>query len=49
MSLVGGLVLGLLIALFRHFMLAPRPAVAYSALDDGRFARRERKDDELPL
>jgi len=49
LSLVGGLVLGLLIALFRHFMLAPRPAVAYSALDDGRFARRERKDDELPL
>ncbi|AZF05328.1 Wzz/FepE/Etk N-terminal domain-containing protein [Pseudomonas sp. R5-89-07] len=47
LSLVGGLLLGLMIALIRHLVLTQRRAVPYSALEDGSFSRRERKDDQL--
>lgn len=46
LSLVAGLVLGLFVALVRHFVLARREIVPYSPLEDGRFSRRERKDDQ---
>lgn len=47
LSLVGGLLLGMMIALIRHLVLTQRRAVPYSALEDGSFSRRERKDDQL--
>ncbi|AZF16051.1 Wzz/FepE/Etk N-terminal domain-containing protein [Pseudomonas sp. R3-18-08] len=47
LSLVGGLLLGLMVALVRHLMLTQRGAVPYSALEDSSFSRRERKDDQL--
>jgi chain length determinant protein (polysaccharide antigen chain regulator) len=47
LSLVGGLLLGLMVALIRHLMLTQRQAVPYSALEDSSFSRRERKDDQL--
>jgi chain length determinant protein (polysaccharide antigen chain regulator) len=47
LSLVGGLLLGLVAALIRHLMLTQRSAVPYSALADSSFSRRERKDDQL--
>ncbi len=46
LSLVGGLVLGVLIALGRHFVLARRESVPYSQLDEQRLSLRPRKDDE---
>ena len=46
LSLVGGLLLGIFIALARHLVLTHRKTVAYSALEDDRFTRRERKDDQ---
>ena len=46
LSLVAGLILGLFVALVRHFVLTRRETVPYSSLDDGRFSRRERKDDQ---
>jgi LPS O-antigen subunit length determinant protein (WzzB/FepE family) len=46
LSLVAGLVLGLFVALVRHFVLTRREIVPYSPLEDGRFSRRERKDDQ---
>ncbi|AZF53026.1 regulator of O-antigen component of lipopolysaccharide chain length [Pseudomonas sp. R4-34-07] len=47
LSLVGGLLLGLMVALVRHLMFTQRGAVPYSALEDSSFSRRERKDDQL--
>ena len=48
LSIVAGLFLGLLIALIRHFVQNRplQPVVPYSPLEDGRFSRRDRKDDE---
>lgn len=46
LSLVGGLVLGVLIALGRHFVLSRRESVPYSPLDDHRLSQRPPKDDE---
>ena len=46
LSLVAGLILVLFIALARHFVLTRREIVPYSPLEDGRFSRRERKDDQ---
>ncbi|MDY0834821.1 MULTISPECIES: Wzz/FepE/Etk N-terminal domain-containing protein [unclassified Pseudomonas] len=46
LSLVGGVVLGVLIALGRHFVLARRESVPYSQLDEQRLSLRPRKDDE---
>ncbi|NWD26113.1 chain-length determining protein [Pseudomonas yamanorum] len=46
LSLVAGLMVGVLIALGRHFILTRREAVAYSLQDDNRFSQRPRKDDE---
>ncbi|SDU95947.1 LPS O-antigen chain length determinant protein, WzzB/FepE family [Pseudomonas mucidolens] len=46
LSLVAGLVLGVLAALIRHFVLARHATPPYSPLVDDRFSRRERKDDE---
>ncbi|AZF00283.1 regulator of O-antigen component of lipopolysaccharide chain length [Pseudomonas orientalis] len=46
-SLVGGLLLGLMVALVRHLVQTRRQAVPFSALEDSSFSRRERKDDEL--
>lgn len=46
LSLVGGLVLGVLIALSRHLVLSRREAVPYSQLDEQRLSLRPRKDDE---
>lgn len=46
LSLVAGLVLGVLIALGRHFILARREAVPYPVQDDPRLFLRPRKDDE---
>ena len=46
LSLVAGLILGLFIALVRHFVLTRRETVPYSSLEDGRISRRERKDDQ---
>ena len=46
LSLVAGLILGLFVALVRHFVLTRRETVPYSSLEDGRFSRRERKDDQ---
>ncbi|MCF5102872.1 chain-length determining protein, partial [Pseudomonas proteolytica] len=46
LSLVVGLLLGMLIALVRHLVLTRGKPVAYSPLDDDRFTRRERKDDQ---
>ncbi|WP_338477511.1 LPS O-antigen chain length determinant protein WzzB [Pseudomonas trivialis] len=45
-SLIAGLALGMLIALIRHLISSRNQPVPYSSLEDGRFARRERKDDE---
>ncbi|SDS80066.1 GNVR domain-containing protein [Pseudomonas trivialis] len=45
-SLIAGLVLGTLIALTRELISSRNQPVPYSSLEDGRFARRERKDDE---
>ncbi|WP_338514740.1 GNVR domain-containing protein [Pseudomonas poae] len=45
-SLIAGLVIGTLIALIRHLISSRNQPVPYSSLEDGRFARRERKDDE---
>ncbi|MCF5086803.1 chain-length determining protein, partial [Pseudomonas gessardii] len=45
LSLVAGLLLGMFIALVRHLVLTRR-TVGYPALDDDRFTRRERKDDQ---
>lgn len=45
-SLIAGLVIGTLIALIRHLISSHNQPVPYSSLEDGRFARRERKDDE---
>ncbi|CRM20198.1 LPS O-antigen length regulator [Pseudomonas sp. 31 R 17] len=47
LSLVGGLLLGLVIALVRHLVLTRREVVPFSALEDSSFSRRERKDDQL--
>ncbi len=47
LSLVGGLLLGLMIALVRHLVLTRREVVPFSALEDSSFSRRERKDDQL--
>ena len=49
LSLAAGLILGLLVALVRHFVLARRETLRYSASEDGRFSRRERKDDQSLL
>lgn len=46
LSVVAGLILGMLIALVRHFILARREAIPYSQLDEHRLALRPRKDDE---
>lgn len=46
LSLVVGLMLGLVAALIRHFVLTHRQGTPYSALEDTRFTRRERKDDQ---
>jgi len=46
LSVVAGLVLGLLIALIRYFIQNHRQPAPYSPLEEGRFSRRERKDDE---
>ena len=45
LSLVAGLALGVLIALIRHFIQTRPQSVPFSSLEDGRFSRRERKDD----
>jgi chain length determinant protein (polysaccharide antigen chain regulator) len=45
LSLVAGLLLGVLFAVIRHFILMRQEAVAYSPLDDQRLSRREHKDD----
>ncbi len=45
-SLIAGLVLGMLIALIRHLISSRNQPAPYSSLEDGRFARRERKDDD---
>ncbi|WP_338487009.1 GNVR domain-containing protein [Pseudomonas trivialis] len=45
-SLIAGLALGMLIALIRHLISSRNQPVPYSSLEDGRFARRERNDDE---
>ncbi|MBC3197073.1 LPS O-antigen chain length determinant protein WzzB [Pseudomonas poae] len=45
-GLIAGLVIGTLIALIRHLISSRNQPVPYSSLEDGRFARRERKDDE---
>jgi chain length determinant protein (polysaccharide antigen chain regulator) len=47
LSVVGGLLLGLVIALVRHLVLTRREVVPFSALEDSSFSRRERKDDQL--
>ncbi|CRM39825.1 chain-length determining protein [Pseudomonas fluorescens] len=47
LSLVGGLLLGLMVALVRHLVLTRRDVVPFSALEDSSFSRRERKDDQL--
>ncbi|KRP63662.1 Wzz/FepE/Etk N-terminal domain-containing protein [Pseudomonas orientalis] len=47
LSLVGGLLLGVMVALLRHLVLTRRQAVPFSALEDSSFSRRERKDDQL--
>lgn len=47
LSLVVGLLLGLMIALVRHFMLMRRTPVAFSSLEHNRFSRKEHKDDQL--
>ncbi|AZE83814.1 regulator of O-antigen component of lipopolysaccharide chain length [Pseudomonas orientalis] len=47
LSLVGGLLLGLMVALVRHLVQTRRQAVPFSALEDSSFSRRERKDDQL--
>ncbi|WP_248750722.1 Wzz/FepE/Etk N-terminal domain-containing protein [Pseudomonas sp. MWU15-20650] len=47
LSLVGGLLLGLVIALIRHFIRTRREVVPFSALEDNSLSRRERKDDPL--
>ncbi|AUZ46517.1 LPS O-antigen chain length determinant protein WzzB [Pseudomonas orientalis] len=47
LSLVGGMLLGLMIALIRHLVLTRRQAVPFSALEDSSFSRRERKGDQL--
>ncbi len=47
LSLVGGLLLGLVIALIRHFIRTRREVVPFSALEDSSLSRRERKDDPL--
>lgn len=49
LSVVVGLVVGLLIALIRYFVQSQEQRVTYSPLEDGRFSRRERKDDEPVL
>jgi chain length determinant protein (polysaccharide antigen chain regulator) len=46
LSVVAGLVLGLLIALIRYFIQNHRQPAPHSPLEEGRFSRRERKDDE---
>lgn len=45
-SLVAGLCVGLLIALGRYFILTRRQAESFTSLEDGRFTRRDRKDDQ---
>jgi LPS O-antigen subunit length determinant protein (WzzB/FepE family) len=45
LGLVGGLLLGLMIALIRHLVLTRQSTVVYSALQDGSLSSRERKDD----
>ncbi|MBA1428955.1 chain-length determining protein [Pseudomonas fluorescens] len=47
LSLIGGLLLGMMVALIRHLVLTRRQAVPYSALEDSSFSRHERKDDQL--
>lgn len=46
LSVVVGLILGLLIALIRHFIQKQAPVAPYSSMDEGRFTRRDRKDDQ---
>ncbi|AZE61041.1 MULTISPECIES: Wzz/FepE/Etk N-terminal domain-containing protein [Pseudomonas fluorescens group] len=47
LSLVGGLLLGLMIALIRYFIRSRSQAVPYTALGDSSFTRREGKDESL--
>lgn len=47
LSLVGGLLLGLMIALIRYFIRSRSQALPYTALGDSSFARREGKDESL--
>ncbi|MBV4482137.1 Wzz/FepE/Etk N-terminal domain-containing protein [Pseudomonas khavaziana] len=47
LSLVGGLLLGLMIALIRYFIRSRSQAVPYTALGDSSFTRREGKDETL--
>ena len=46
LSLTAGLVLGLVIALIRYVVQNRGQSAPYSPLEEGRFSRRERKDDE---
>jgi len=46
LSLTAGLVLGLVIALIRYVVQNRGQPAPYSPLEEGRFSRRERKDDE---
>ncbi|AZE72851.1 regulator of O-antigen component of lipopolysaccharide chain length [Pseudomonas synxantha] len=47
LSLVGGLLLGLMIALIRYFIRSRSQALPYTALGDSSFARRDGKDEPL--
>ncbi|AKA80700.1 chain-length determining protein [Pseudomonas synxantha] len=47
LSLVGGMLLGLMIALIRYFIRSRSQALPYTALGDSSFARREGKDESL--
>lgn len=46
LSLVVGLIMGTMAALIRHFVLVSRELAPNSPLNERRFSRRERKDDE---
>ncbi|KRA22687.1 LPS O-antigen chain length determinant protein WzzB [Pseudomonas sp. Root569] len=47
LSLVGGMLLGLMIALIRYFIRSRSQALPHTALGDSSFARREGKDESL--
>ncbi|AZE67014.1 LPS O-antigen chain length determinant protein, WzzB/FepE family [Pseudomonas synxantha] len=47
LSLVGGMLLGLMIALIRYFIRSRSQALPYTALGDSSFARRDGKDEPL--